>query len=70
MKINKLYVYYWHLTAFKDLPYEHNSEVDPEDFYQIIETCLSKGYNVMIQSITGSQNDYHIMIDRGRFRQS
>jgi hypothetical protein len=61
-------VAYWK-TRFSDLPYQHNQELEHsiETRTQIINTCLEKGYSVMIRPL---QNGELIWIDNGRFGQS
>ena len=68
----KFYINYWHLTKFKDLPWENNTEIDDlgmgiKHLTHITEHILERGYNVMVKRMG---DDYIIFIDNGNFRQS
>lgn len=73
--MQKIQITYWHGSPFKDLPYTHNERVDYslETRNQIINTCLEKGYSVMIRPASIIKNwDFDgiiILIDNGRFGQ-
>jgi hypothetical protein len=72
--MEKIHIAYWHGNQFKDLPYGHNTTHDYslETRNQIIDTCLEKGYSVMIRPASKPNWEFEgilIWIDNGRFGQ-
>lgn len=70
MNMKKIIVTYWHLSKFKDLPYEHNQEFDYSitKRNEIVDLLLSKGYSIMLRSSKDNET-LLIHIDNGRFGQ-
>lgn len=73
--MKKILIYYWHGTKFADLEWMHNTqhEYSKELRTQVIDTCLEKGYSVMIRPMS-TANSWEfdgeaIFIDKGRFGQ-
>ena len=72
--MKKIQISYWR-GQFKDLPYNHNVILDysAATRAEIIDTCLDKGYSVMIRPALISNNwsfdGIVIYIDKGRFGQ-
>jgi hypothetical protein len=68
-------VRYWK-TVFPDLPYKHGQEFKytSKNRNKIIDTCIEKGYSVMVRPTSKENGWLHdgiiIWIDKGRFGQS
>lgn len=69
--MKKILVFYFAGVAFKELPWEHKTELDysVDTRNQIIDTITEAGYNVMLIPNKGTETHYVIMIDDKTFRQ-
>lgn len=73
--MKKILISYWH-GQYKDLPYEHKQIKDysARTRNKIMDTCLDKGYSVMVRPASISKgwefDGIIIYIDKGRFGQS
>jgi len=67
----KLVIFYWHLTRFKGLEYEHKEERDISELHTIIDAVLASGLNVMIKQVAESDDNIAavVYISNDMFRQ-
>ncbi len=71
--MKKIVIAYWHLSKFKELPYEHNQEFEysEETRNELINVILAWNFSIMLRPNMGEDKDTLIIyIDKGRFGQS
>lgn len=66
--MNKIIIYYWHLSKFPDVNLEHLQEFDysKKKLHELVDYILGTGYSLMIRP---TDKDLVIYIDKDRFKQ-